>query len=102
MRVIAKRTLNVLAARHAQAKQAFRHWYAVASKADWGSLSDVRKEFGSADDVQVASGRWLLVFNIGGGNFRLIVGRNYQLRILFIKDLLTHAQYDTNRWKTQL
>jgi mRNA interferase HigB len=102
MRIIAKRRLNELVAKHARAMPAVRHWYLVASKANWGSLDDVRKDFGSADDVRVASGRRVLVFNIGGGNYRLIVGRNYDVRILFIKRLLTHGEYDKNQWKVRL
>jgi mRNA interferase HigB len=102
MRIIATRHLNELVEKHARAMQPVKHWYLVASKATWNRLEDVRKDFGSADDVRVASGRWVLVFNIGGGNYRLIVGRNYELHILFIKRLLTHAEYDKNQWKDQL
>ncbi len=102
MRIIAKCTLNELVAGNPKAAQPIKHWYRVACQARWNSLNEVRKTFGTADDVQVASGRWMLVFNIGGGNFRLVVGRNYELGILSIKRLLTHAEYSKERWKDQL
>lgn len=33
-------------------------------------------------------------FEIGGGNFHLIVAINFRARIVFVKFLGTHAQYD--------
>lgn len=35
-----------------------------------------------------------VVFNIRGNNYRLIVGVAYQLGVLYIKFVGTHAEYD--------
>jgi hypothetical protein len=40
--------------------------------AAWGSFVELRCTFGTADTVRVASGRNVVIFNIGGNNFRLI------------------------------
>jgi mRNA interferase HigB len=39
------------------------------------------------------------VFNIGGNHFRLVVGINFETRRIFIKHVLTHAEYDKGDWK---
>lgn len=41
----------------------------------------------------------LTVFNIKGNHYRLIVRLRYDIQIIFIKRLLTHADYDRGDWK---
>jgi mRNA interferase HigB len=67
-------------------------WYRVALKATWKSIVDVRKIFPSADGVGVYT-----VFNIKGNSYRLITVIRYP-KTLFIRDVLTHAEYGKGRW----
>jgi mRNA interferase HigB len=39
------------------------------------------------------------VFNLKGNKYRLIVGINYSSQTVYYKYLLTHADYDKQRWK---
>ncbi len=39
------------------------------------------------------------MFNIKGNDYRLIVHINYQAGIIYIKYLLTHKEYDKDKWK---
>jgi mRNA interferase HigB len=39
------------------------------------------------------------VFNISGNNYRLITYIDYQAQIIFIRDVLIHADYDKENWK---
>jgi mRNA interferase HigB len=73
-------------------------WYRVAKSAKWGSLHEVRQTYPSADGVPVEE-KVFTVFNICGNNFRLIVGINYETQRVFVKDVLTHAEYDKGDWK---
>jgi mRNA interferase HigB len=57
-------------------------------------LTEVRKTFASADAV----GKWT-VFNIKGNEFRLIAEINYRSRRLYVRHVLTHAEYDREKWK---
>jgi mRNA interferase HigB len=70
------------------------NWYRVTKSADWGSLADVRKDFGHADIV----GR-RTVFNIHGNNYRLIARVNYRTKRVFILHILTHVEYGKGAWK---
>jgi mRNA interferase HigB len=69
-------------------------WFRIAKRAKWTSLNDVRKTFRDTDEVD---GR--TVFDIKGNKFRLITGVNYQSQTIFIKHVLTHAEYDKEGWK---
>ena len=68
-------------------------WYRIVKKAEWRSLDDVRRVFPSADGVDRYT-----VFNIKGNSFRLIAEINYRTGRLFIRHVLTHAEFDRKGW----
>ena len=49
MQVLALRALREFWEKHKRAETSMRTWYAVVSKADWETPTDVRATFGSAD-----------------------------------------------------
>ena len=59
-------------------------------KANWQSPADVKRDFGNASILR--DGR--VVFIIAGNKYRLIVWINYPYRIVYIRFIGTHAQYD--------
>jgi mRNA interferase HigB len=65
-------------------------WYRHALKADWTSPMDVKADFGQASILR--DGR--VVFNIAGNKYRLVVWINYAYRVVYIRFLGTHSQYD--------
>jgi len=69
-------------------------WYRIAKKAIWQNLVDVRRVFPSADAV----GKFT-VFNIKGNAYRLITEINYQTGRIFLRDVLTHAEYSKGGWR---
>jgi mRNA interferase HigB len=79
---------------HADACDALYDWYRVASKAKWQNLIDVQSVYKSAESV----GNFT-VFNIRGNNYRLIVDIIYASHRIYIKYILTHAEYDQGKWK---
>jgi mRNA interferase HigB len=73
---------------------AISEWHRIASNAEWESLMDVRKVYPHADYVDPYT-----VFNIKGNSYRLVVKIEYRWRTIFVKRLLTHAEYDKGDWK---
>lgn len=65
-------------------------WYRHAVRADWSSPNDIKREFGTASILR--DGR--VVFNISGNKYRLVVRINYPYRIVYVRFIGTHAQYD--------
>jgi mRNA interferase HigB len=90
MRIIAKGTLREYWETHANCRKELEEWYGIACKADWSSPKDVKKNFPKASIV----GNNRVVFDIVGGNFRLVVKFAYKMRIGFVRFIGTHKQYD--------
>ena len=90
VRIISRKRLRDFAEIHPDAETSLNHWYHVARRVAWKNLAEVRLLFPHADLTD--DGR--LVFNIGGNKYRLIVFIHYRFQIIYVKDVLTHADYD--------
>ena len=73
-----------------EAKRQTLAWYRFALNADWSSLANVKSDFRNASILK--DGR--VVFNIAGNKYRLVVRINYPFRVVYIRFIGTHAQYD--------
>jgi mRNA interferase HigB len=86
--------LKQAAAEYRSLEAALDVWYRIAKAAIWKNIEDVRKTYPHADPVE-----GLTVFNIKGNRYRLIVKIEYQWQKIFVKDVLTHAEYNRGDWK---
>jgi mRNA interferase HigB len=102
VRIIKPATVRAFERRHPGAAAALERWLDVVRAAGWLTLLDVRRSFRSADEVTVASGRTVVIFNIGGNNFRLITAIHYDRSKVFVLRFMTHAEYSKDRWKDDL
>ena len=98
MHIIARPKLHQFAQQYPDAKTWIENWWIIVDRRRWESLHDVRRDFARVDQVGQC-----LVFDARGNNYRLIVrvkyADEYQRGTLFIRDFLTHADYDEDRWK---
>ena len=94
MHIISRKKLKDAAARHPELERPLDAWFRIVKKASWKNLADVRKTFSSADAV----GKWT-VFNSKGNEFRLITEINYAGSRVYLRHVLTHAEYDRQGWK---
>ena len=93
MRVIALRTLRHFWETHPhgrEAEAALRAWYTEAARAGWATPSEVKAQYRHASVLK--NGR--VVFNIAGNKFRLVVRINYPYRVVYVRFVGTHAEYD--------
>jgi len=93
MRVIAVSTLKAFWTDHPEFQDAegpALAWYRDVLKADWSKPGAVKAQFGNASILR--DGR--AVFNIGGNKFRIVVWINYPYRVVYIRFIGTHKQYD--------
>jgi len=102
MRLIKPATLAAWSKAHATARSSLSSWKAVVLAAKWKSFADLRRTFSTADQVRVASGRVVVVFNIAGNRFRLIAAVHYTTAIVFALRFLTHAECSKDTWKDDL
>jgi mRNA interferase HigB len=94
MHVITRKRLNEFADKYPETRRALAHWYQLIKQNDFNSFAELRSAFPSADQV----GK-LTVFNIGGNNVRLIAAIHYNRRKVYIRAVLTHKEYDEDKWK---
>lgn len=96
MRVIARRTLRQFvnspqgSKDQKAVKSALDAWFHEVVRANWKSPADVRRAYATASIV----GPDRVVFNIEGNDYRLVVAVNHEHRIVFIKWIGTHANYN--------
>jgi mRNA interferase HigB len=102
MNVIKLRTLKAFWMVHADAERPLFDWFQFCRRARWQNIRDVRRAYPHADAVAVKSGRTATVFNIGGNKYRLVALVDYQFQRMLVTHVLTHADYDRERWKEQL
>jgi mRNA interferase HigB len=94
MHVITRKRLNEFAKLHPDVKNALAQWYKLIKQGEFSSFVELRRVFPSADQV----GK-LTVFNIGGNKARLIAAIHYNRKKVYIRAVLTHSEYDEERWK---
>ncbi len=92
MGIIARKTLREFWKKpaHADAEQPLKAWFREASNADWPKPSAIKEAYRSASVV----GDNRIVFNIAGNKYRLVVKVNYPYRVMYIRFVGTHRQYD--------
>lgn len=93
MRVIALRAIKRFVEsrpEYGDAREPALAWYRHVLKADWSSPAAVKRDFGNASILK--DGR--VVFNIAGNKYRIVVWINYPYRVVYIRFIGTHRQYD--------
>ena len=91
MRIIARRTLKEFwEAGHSDAEQPLKAWFAEVSRATWSSMADVKARYRHASVIDGER----VVFNIGGNKYRLVVQINYAYRIVYVRFIGSHQEYD--------
>jgi mRNA interferase HigB len=94
MHVITKARLMEFWAKHPEAEHPLDGWYRLMCKETFTDFAHLRATFPSADLVGVFT-----VFNIGGNKYRLITAIHYNRSKVYIRHVLTHAEYDRGDWK---
>ncbi len=90
MRIIKRRTLLDFADKHATARQPLLAWYDEVRQVVWEKPNEVKVMYNSADIINQKR----VVFNIKGNHYRLVVDIEYEIGLVFIVRVMTHADYD--------
>ena len=90
MRIIAKRVLREFWKRCPDAEQSLLAWYKEVEAEDWDTPAKVKAKYRSASII----GDNRVVFNIKGNRYRLVVKINYPYRVVYVRFVGTHAEYD--------
>ncbi len=94
MHVITKKRLDEFARDNPNCRNALETWYRIVKNNKFKSFNELKEYFPSADIVDK-----LTVFNIGGNKVRLIASIHFNRGKLYIRNVLTHLEYDKGKWK---
>ena len=89
MTVIKKKTLDDYCSVYPSIETAVTNWFRLMKANIYWDIVQLRKTFPAADPV---AGNNLICFNIKGNKYRLIVRITWG-KTVFIRELLTHAEY---------
>lgn len=93
MKIVGKKRLIAFAQHHADIRSSIQAWLCEVEEAEWESPRDIRERFSSASFL--SDNR--VVFNLKGNRYRLDAKIAYGTRIVVVKRIGTHAEYD--RWE---
>ncbi len=93
MNVITAATLKQAGQQYPDAQTALEEWKTIVRRPLFSNFAEIRDTFASASWI----GPDWVIFNIRGGNYRLITRVNFQYRSFFVKEFFTHQEY--NHWQ---
>ncbi len=102
MRIVKEKFLCDAASQYPKAAKYLAAWTKTVRAAAWRNMADVRRCYGTADVVHVRSGKPVIVFNVCGNTYRLIVAMHFNSQMAYTLRFLTHAEYDRDDWKDEL
>jgi len=106
MRIVSRKALREATARHSEWGASLNAWYKIAKNADWKNFAEVRNSWRNSDVV----GRFVVfdishnkcsfvVFDISHNKCKLIATIKYRWRMVYIRRILSHAEYDEKEWQ---
>jgi len=95
MRVISRRALREFWEVHPQAKGPLSAWFRIMEQGTFADLNALKATFGTADYVAPYT-----IFDLGGNKFRVIAAIHYNRERVYVRKVLTHAEYD--QWSADM
>ena len=94
MHVISKKPLREFWEKHTDSEEPLQTWYRAMEKEAYENWAQLRNAFPAVDTVDKK-----VVFNIGGNKYRLITVIHFDRKLVFVRHVLTHKEYDEGKWK---
>jgi mRNA interferase HigB len=96
MRILSLGTLRDFWETEPKSEEALRDFYKKLSFVEPKNIAELRQTFASVDLVGKC-----YVFNVGGNKYRVITRIHFNRQMVFIRFVLTHADYDKDKWKSE-
>ncbi len=96
MRVLSITALREFWEREHQSEDVLRDFYKKLSAIDPQNMAQLKQTFPSVDLVGKC-----FVFNVGGNKYRVIARIHFNRQMVFVRFVLTHREYDKDKWKSE-
>ncbi len=94
MRILGRDLVQTFMEKYPDSQSSLKSWVQTIEVNRFKHLNELKETFGSADYV-----RPYTVFNISGNKYRLIALVNYQIGAVLVQQILTHREYDRDKWR---
>lgn len=94
MHIITHKRIREFVAKYPDSQSSLESWYQIVRQTGYENFSQLKQHFSSADYVD-----GYIVFNISGNKYRLITAIHFNRKKVYIRAILTHAEYDKGQWK---
>jgi len=94
MHIISRKALQRFWKQYPESKNTLSRWFKAMQKSTFNNFSELRAAFPTADIVGD-----LIIFNISGNKYRLVVSIHFNRNKVYIRNVLTHGEYDKGDWK---
>jgi len=90
MRIIGLGVLNAFCEKHADCRAWIATWVSDVKGSQWSTPHDIKKRYSSVSFLEDR----IVIFNVRGNDYRLVVQVAFSVGIVAIKWAGTHSQYD--------
>jgi mRNA interferase HigB len=94
VRVISRKAITDASAKHREWGASLNAWYKIAKAATWSNFEEVKSSWKNSDKV----GKFV-VFDVSHNRCRLICTIKYAWKMVYIRGVLSHAEYDRKNWE---
>ena len=94
VRMVSRKAIREATSRHSEWGASLNAWYEIAKDVEWKNFAEVRNSWRDSD---VVGG--FVVFDIGHNKCRLIATIKYKWRMVYVRRILSHAEYDQEDWQ---
>ena len=94
VRIVSRKAIRDATAKHSEWGASLNAWYKITKDADWKNFAEVRNSWKNSD---VVGG--FVVFDVGNNKCRLIATIKYKWRMVYIRHILSHAEYAQEDWQ---
>lgn len=90
MKLLGQNELDAFTRKHTDARKWIEIWVTDVKGARWRCFQDIRDRYPMADHI----GDNRIIFNVKGNKYRMEVQLAYNTKIVLVKWIGTHAEYD--------
>jgi mRNA interferase HigB len=89
MRLVGREKLDQFCIAHADCRKWIAAWIGEVESAQWHSPHDIKEKYASASILE----RNVVIFNVRGNEYRLVTVVAYQVGVVAVEWIGTHAEY---------
>jgi mRNA interferase HigB len=95
VQLLGKNIVDEFKQKYPTSRKSLDRWLKLMEGADFRTPQDIKRMFGVNVDFVGSQ----TVFDIGGNKVRAITKLSFGIKVVLVTHVLSHADYDKNKWK---